>query len=280
MEKEKEKKQNKIQRFLSSLIGFPMVVLVFIFANNIVMDITIAIIALICSYEYCNCFKKTEKANPTIWYLFLISVFLSFTSMLSNEALKEILIAIPPISILILSIEMIFSKGKKNIKDIMVTLFGIIYIPLMLIFISIIMARFDYGNILIWYTIIASWGSDIFAYLIGSRFGKHKFTKISPNKTIEGCIAGVVAAMIISAIYTIIINSVFNLNINLLIMEIIIVILALIGQIGDLLASSMKRYAGIKDFSELIPGHGGLLDRLDSVIFILPFAYILLGMLV
>ena len=63
-------------------------------------------------------------------------------------------------------------------------------------------------------------------------------------------------------------------------MEIIIVILALIGQIGDLLASSMKRYAGIKDFSELIPGHGGLLDRLDSVIFILPFAYILLGMLV
>ena len=86
--------------------------------------------------------------------------------------------------------------------------------------------------------------------------------------------------MIISAIYTIIINSVFNLNINLLIMEIIIVILALIGQIGDLLASSMKRYAGIKDFSELIPGHGGLLDRLDSVIFILPFAYILLGMLV
>lgn len=275
-----EKKTKKLQRLLSGVVLFPIVALILIFANNFQIDILLALVSIMCMYEYANCFKTGGKAHPSKWYLYFVSVLLMGTSLLSNEALKEIMITILPFSILILMIEMIFTKGKKNINDLMVTIFGIVYIPLMLIFLSIIRSRFEYGRILIWYIFIAAWGSDIFAYLVGSRIGKHKFTKISPNKSIEGCVAGVLGAVIIAIIYTILINNIMDLDISILIASITVMILSIIGQTGDLTASSIKRYSGIKDFSEVIPGHGGLLDRIDSVILILPFAYILLGLLV
>lgn len=275
-----EKKTKKIQRFLSGVILFPIVALIFIFANDIELDILLAIVSVMCVYEYANCYKTGNKAHPSKWYLYLISLLIIVTSFLPGEALKEILITILPISILILTAEMVFSKGRKNINDVTVTIFGIVYIPLMLIFFSIIRSKFELGKVLIWYIFISAWGSDIFAYLVGSRIGKHKFTKISPNKSIEGCVAGVVGAVVIGIIYTIAINSIMHTNISVLIASIIVIILSIIGQTGDLAASSIKRYCGIKDFSEVIPGHGGLLDRIDSVILILPFAYILLGILV
>ena len=275
-----EKKTKKIQRFLSGVILFPIVALIFIFANDIELDILLAIVSVMCVYEYANCYKTGNKSHPSKWYMYLISLLIIVTSFLSGEALKEILITILPISILILTAEMVFSKGRKNINDVTVTIFGIVYIPLMLIFFSIIRSKFELGKVLIWYIFISAWGSDIFAYLVGSRIGKHKFTKISPNKSIEGCVAGVVGAVVIAIIYTIAINSIMHTNISVLIASIIVIILSIIGQTGDLAASSIKRYCGIKDFSEVIPGHGGLLDRIDSVILILPFAYILLGILV
>lgn len=275
-----EKKTKKIQRFLSGVILFPIVALIFIFANDIELDILLAIVSVMCVYEYANCYKTGNKARPSKWYMYLISLLIIGTSFLPGEALKEILITILPISILILTAEMVFSKGRKNINDVTVTILGIVYIPLMLIFFSIIRSKFELGKVLIWYIFISAWGSDIFAYLVGSRIGKHKFTKISPNKSIEGCIAGVVGAVVIAIIYTIAINSIMHTNISVLIASIIVIILSIIGQTGDLAASSIKRYCGIKDFSEVIPGHGGLLDRIDSVILILPFAYILLGILV
>ena len=135
------------------------------------------------------------------------------------------------------------------------------------------------GKILIWYVFISAWGTDIFAYCIGIKFGKHTFSKISPNKSIEGCVAGTVGAVICMLIYTFICNTVWNMNINYILISVIGIILSLVGQIGDFAASSIKRYTGIKDFSNLIPGHGGMLDRIDSVIFIAPFAYFLLGLI-
>ena len=132
------------------------------------------------------------------------------------------------------------------------------------------------GKIAIWFVFIAAWGTDIFAYSIGRRIGKHKFTQISPNKSVEGCIAGTIGAILCLLLYTFICNKVFATNYNYWVITFIGFVLSLVGQIGDLAASSIKRYTGIKDFSNLIPGHGGILDRIDSVIFIAPFAYFLL----
>lgn len=276
----KEKKITTLKRVMSGLIGFPIIALIFIFANDLIMDIVITITSLLGIHEFFKCFKTAKKANPSKWYAIILSVLLVFTHALSDQAFKEIMIIIIPLSLLVLTIELIISKGKKNINDIAITMLGICYVPLMLVFLSIIRGRFMNGKILIWYIFLASWGSDIFAYCIGKKWGKHKYTPISPNKSIEGCIAGIVGAVALALIYTIVINTMYATGINYLLVAIITIVLSIIGQVGDLAASSVKRYCDVKDFSELIPGHGGILDRIDSVIFIIPFAYILLGLLI
>ena len=156
--------------------------------------------------------------------------------------------------------------------DIVITCFGICYITLMLMFLSIIRGL-NNGKFLIWYVFLASWLTDVFAYLTGKAVGKHHFTDISPNKTIEGCIGGTLGATILIVIYTILLNKFAGFEINVIIAGLVGILLSIIGQIGDLSASCIKRHVGIKDYSDLIPGHGGMVDRLDSVIFIAPFAY-------
>lgn len=163
---------------------------------------------------------------------------------------------------------------KINFKDIAYTFFGITYIVFFTIFVALVNGM-KCGNILIWYVIIVSWGTDIFAYFTGKTIGKHKFSKISPKKSIEGCIGGVVGAVLSMLIYTWVVNTYFGMNISYLYITGISVILSLVGQIGDFAASSIKRYVDIKDYSNLIPGHGGMLDRIDSLIFTAPFAYAL-----
>ena len=125
------------------------------------------------------------------------------------------------------------------------------------------------------YILIAAWGTDVFAYLIGKKFGKHKFSKVSPKKSIEGCIAGTIGAVLIMILYTFILNTYFQFNYSYIYIIIIGIVLSLIGQIGDFSASCIKRYVDIKDYSNLLPGHGGMLDRIDSVLFLAPFAYLL-----
>ena len=135
------------------------------------------------------------------------------------------------------------------------------------------------GKFLLGYIFIASWGTDVFAYCIGRRFGKHKFSKVSPKKSIEGCIAGTIGSTVLALIYTIILNNVITFEYSYFIVGISGIALSLIGQLGDFSASCIKRYVDIKDYSNLLPGHGGMLDRIDSVLFIAPFAYMLFTMI-
>ena len=121
------------------------------------------------------------------------------------------------------------------------------------------------------YIVIVTCCTDVFAYLIGSIFGKHKFTPISPNKTLEGSVGGIVAATIAGTIYYL---NVFPGS-GIFKMLIISAFLALMSEVGDLIFSKIKRDNEIKDFSNLIPGHGGILDRLDSLMCCL-LTYVLL----
>ena len=168
---------------------------------------------------------------------------------------------------------------KTTIADIAITMFGICYIPLFLMFIPILRG-IDKGQFLIWYIILSAWGTDVFAFVVGKTLGKHKFCKISPNKTIEGCIGGILGSVIMNLVYTYIINAFFQTDISYFSIIIIAIVLSIISQLGDWAASAIKRYVEIKDFSNLIPGHGGILDRIDSVIFIAPFAFYLLRLLI
>lgn len=275
--------KEKITRILTSVIGLPFITALLIFANTTVMDIFTAIIALISMYEYFHCFKSTNKANPSEFLGYILCILIAFTHMVKGEILIQIIVLLIPTCILILFVEFILSNGKKTVKDIAITMLGICYIPLMLIYLSFIsnmnLGTGLTGRILIWFVLIASWGSDVFAYTIGRHFGKHKLTKISPKKTVEGSIAGVIGATVLGIIYAVLCNNLWGTEINYLLIGVIVAVLSVVGQIGDLAASSIKRYCEIKDFSDLLPGHGGMLDRIDSIIFVLPFAFMLLNLL-
>ena len=154
----------------------------------------------------------------------------------------------------------------------------IFYITLFILFLALIRGM-ENGKVLIWYVIFSAWATDVFAYFVGKYLGKHKFSEISPKKTIEGCIGGTLGAVLVLIIYTYCINNFLNFEYSYLYIAIITVILSIISQIGDFAASTIKRYVNIKDYSELIPGHGGMLDRIDSLLFIAPFAYALFTLL-
>ncbi len=262
-----------IKRVTSALLGFPLVAAILILGNTIVVDIAFAIIAAMSLHEFFNAFKA--KAKPVIWIGYVAAALIAIIHVIPKEHILNVVSVIVPLFIFVLFLQVILSNMKTNIKDIAVTFFGICYIPLFLMFIPLLNGL-ENGKILIWFVLLAAWGTDIFAYIIGKTMGKHKFSKISPNKTIEGCIGGTIGSVILILIYAYICNTFFSLNIGYLSITIIGIILSIIGQIGDFAASSIKRYVGIKDFSNLIPGHGGMLDRIDSVIFIAPFAYFLL----
>lgn len=224
-------------------------------------------------HEYFNSMKS--ECKPVIWLGYVLSALIAFIHIIPKEHLLNIIAFIIPITVFTLFLQIIITNMKTNIKDIAITFFGICYITLFLMFIPIIYGL-ENGKIYVWYIIFAAWGTDVFAYIFGKWIGKHKFSKISPNKTIEGCIGGALGAVLLILAYTWFANSYLSMNINYITIGVIGFILSIVGQIGDFSASSIKRYVGIKDFSNLIPGHGGLLDRIDSVIFIAPFAYFLL----
>lgn len=265
-----------IKRVLTTVIGLPIVILISIFGNKYIISLLIAIMAILAMKEYINCVSKKAKVISWISYLSVASIGL--IHVFSNDLIKYLPLLIPSL-LLILFLHIIITNMKINFQDITYTFMGIIYI---LGFISFIPLLYGYdngnvsGKILIWFTIISAWGTDIFAFIVGRNIGKTKFSKVSPNKSIEGCIGGTLGAIILNFTFTYILNTYFNFEISYLAIVIISFVLSIIGQIGDFAASSIKRYFEIKDFSELFPGHGGMIDRIDSVMFIAPFAYFLL----
>lgn len=274
-----EKSKNFIARYLTILIGAPLVILLFIYANQLIINIFVSIVSIITLREYYECFKRTGKAKPTQWVGYLNCILITILQFVDKEKLYATMLIVLAMSMLILFIEQIITGGKKTIVDIMVTIFGIAYVPFLLVFFTLLRDKQPMGLIYIAYIFTSAWGSDTFAYLIGKKFGKHKLTPISPKKTVEGAIGGVLGALLFSLLYTVVINNFMHLSINYLHIAIITSVLAIIGEIGDLAASGIKRYCGIKDFSDLLPGHGGMLDRIDSLLLITPFAYILFVML-
>ena len=163
----------------------------------------------------------------------------------------------------------VFSYPKYKAEQITACLFGMIYLAVMLGFIYLT-RNLESGKILVWLIFLSSWGSDTCAYCVGRLIGKHKMAPVlSPKKSVEGGIGGVVGAALLGGVYA----AVFNQQI--IGYAIICGAGALISMVGDLAASAVKRDKGIKDYGKLIPGHGGILDRFDSVIFTAPIIYFL-----
>lgn len=165
---------------------------------------------------------------------------------------------------------------KDTVDDVAKCLFAFLYVPVLLSFIYRVRCM-ENGEWLVWLVMIGSWGSDTCAYVTGMLMGKHHFSELSPKKTIEGCIGGILGASLIGFLFAL-----FFPKENRMIFDpkicfpVVCAVCALISQLGDLAASAVKRNYDIKDYGNLIPGHGGVMDRFDSVLFAAPFVYYLL----
>ena len=265
-----------VKRVTSGLLGFPLVLLVLLLGDKVLVDFALSIIAVLSMNEYFNAIKKV--ANPVKWLGYLSCFSIAFVHIVPQDYLNMVVTLSVPTILVILFAQVVATEMRTNFKDIAYTFIGIFYVIFFIMFVAFIDGMPN-GKILIWYAIFAAWGTDIFAYIIGKSIGKHKFSKVSPKKSIEGCIGGTIGSIVLMLIYTFIANTYWGTNYSYAFILGIGIILSLVGQIGDFAASSIKRFVGIKDFSNLIPGHGGMLDRIDSLIFLAPFAYALFTLL-
>ena len=175
----------------------------------------------------------------------------------------------------------VFTFPKYNAQQIMCSFFCVAYAPVMLSFVYLV-RDLEYGIYLVWMIFISSWVCDTCAYFSGVLLGRHKLAPVlSPKKSIEGAVGGVLGSMIVGALYAyFIVESVISNQQILWIFVLISGVGAVVSQVGDLAASAIKRNHEIKDYGKLIPGHGGVMDRFDSVIFTAPMIYSLAFLLI
>lgn len=172
-------------------------------------------------------------------------------------------------SLILIMFVYVFSYPKFQASQIMAAFFGIVYVGVMLSYIYQT-RMLPGGRFHVWLIFLCSWGCDTCAYCAGVLFGKHKMAPVlSPKKSVEGAVGGVVGAVLLGVIYA------YAIREGMLEYGMICGVGALISMVGDLAASAIKRNQGIKDYGKLIPGHGGILDRFDSVIFTAPVIYYL-----
>lgn len=275
MQKNKKLSELTLRTITSTIYAIILLILV-LFDNRYLATIISGIASLFAVWEYFSCVEL--KKSPYM----IFGIFLSILSTISIFIFQEkVFIYFPTTLVFVFVLTCIIgilSSKKYQFNHIPVSVFGYIYTIFLIMFIPRIFFL-SKGNIKIALLITIVTFTDTFAYLIGGKYGVHKITKISPNKSVEGVVSGLIAAIISTLIYSIIVNTYFNFNLNYYLMIAVAIVLSIIAQIGDLVASYIKRAYNKKDFGKILVGVGGLLDRIDSLIFTAPFAYVLISLI-
>ena len=243
--------------------------------------ILFGIFLIISIYEFCN-LVQVNKTIPLISgtsiYVLIILISNYYNLKAEDIQLLDIVLLAITLLISIKCVVFLFDNSLQKISNSSKYIYLLGYITLPFIFITKISFGIkNYNPKIIIGLLILIWTNDTFAYIVGKSIGKHKlFEKISPKKTIEGFFGGLIFAIFagyLISMYLIKPSAQFS-DKSILIWMIIAAIVGVIGTIGDLIESKFKRIAGVKDSGKIMPGHGGVLDRLDSVIFVAPFIFL------
>jgi phosphatidate cytidylyltransferase len=272
-------------RLTTALFALPVLILSIVlpsflsqFPQTIWLFVVIAAATLTAGlFEFFTLTKKLElKADASIAYLGAAALFVAFLFDAPTKAPDLLLLTLVLFLIVTLATQTFrFQKDfSKMLTGVGVTVFGVLYVIFLGGFLVSMRVGFEtfpgLSSKLLGFFFLVVMGSDVGAYYIGKNFGKHKpLPKISPNKTWEGFVGGVLLAVGFAAISTLL----FFPELPYIVSIPLAIVMSAVGVIGDLAESAMKRGAGAKDAANILPGHGGLLDRLDSLLFNAPILY-------
>lgn len=256
-------------RLISGII-LVLLALILIITGGPVLLIALGIISIIGMYELYRVFH-VEKTAGIAGYIAAALYYVN----LGLHFMPDMMALVMGLLIVCMCI-FVFGYPKFHAHQIIAVFFGVFYVAVMLSCIYLTRSL-DGGKYLVWLIFLCSWGCDTCAYCVGMLFGKHKMSpKLSPKKSVEGAVGGVAGAAVLTILYGVLFKSRMGVDLPyIFIMAAICTAGALISMVGDLAASAIKRNFEIKDYGKLIPGHGGILDRFDSVIFTAPIIYYL-----
>ena len=268
-------------RLLSAIL-LVILALATVISGGYVLAATLWFISMIAFQELCLACKiqensKKQNTLEIVGYIFISLYYIEMAILKS----QQLMIMIAVMALIILLMVYVFKFPKYHANQIMSTYFAFIYAPVLFSFVYLT-RELEYGVYFVWVIFISSWISDTCAYCVGMLFGKHKLAPIlSPKKSIEGSIGGIIGSAIVGALFGyFIVEQVITEQQVTWVFALIGGIGSIVSQIGDLAASAIKRNYDIKDYGKLIPGHGGIMDRFDSVLVTAPMIYFLFTLLV
>lgn len=267
------------QRIISALIGLLLLAVVVVFYDSILLNIVVSIINIIAVLELL-------KATKTLQYKGLAAVAMAFTVLVCFAQDQQIRPNMPIfVFVLVVCFLLLVLKNYQTVRfeqAAMMLTFGLV-VPVLFSCMVYMRNQFEslQGLTLLFLALGSAWFCDTGAYFTGVFFGKHKMApNISPKKTVEGAIGGLISAVVLNLVLvwimqTISVSAGTPIQINYLVVGLASPVLAAMGMVGDLVASVIKRQYGVKDYGNIMPGHGGVMDRFDSAMLTLPSVYIL-----
>lgn len=255
------------QRIVTGVIAAAIFLPIVIFGGSLFILLTY-LLASIALYELLKMRKLSLFSIPGVISLVLLWIFLlpnQFESILANAGYTKLELGF--LSVLLFLTYTVATKNRFTFEDVAFSTLATIYIGIG--FYYFIETR-DAGLTYIFYSLFIIWATDSGAYFIGRAIGKNKlWPEISPKKTVEGFIGGIICALVVAVLFVYL----TDIDATLLQLLWITTLLSIFGQIGDLVESAIKRHYNVKDSGNILPGHGGILDRFDSLLFVLPLMH-------
>ncbi len=262
------------QRIISGIVA-AIILICLLLTPVFVIKTAVAVVLLGCMYEALKCFSMDKE--PV--FLFVGGLSCIVMPFLGNDILKYLsgnvnyIGAFLGLFVVLMCVGLVFGHKKITVEKMGIFAFLLLLIPFCLSHLSYI-RQLDMGAFYIWLPILGAFVPDIGAYFVGRFFGHKKLCEeISPKKTVAGSIGGFVGAFFGFFVYSLVLKFVFDISVSYIPYYIIAILCGGLSQIGDLTASMLKRANNVKDFGKIMPGHGGFLDRVDSMIFISPVIY-------
>lgn len=267
-ESRRAEKSSMKTRIWTGVVGLPLLIFI-LYSGGFILVIGVALLAFAGILEYTGAINRLVRPKINVVLMVVLAGVLMLTIKLDYYFLMPVLLLE---FIAIFCYEIL--SGNVGIQRGSATLMGLIYVPVMFGHL-LLFETVNKGVYYMWMIFVIAFTTDTAAYFVGKSIGNRKIAPlISPKKTIAGSIGGVVVAALCTVLYGTILSSYFNFVLPWYLYLIVGIFGSIAGQCGDLMASMIKRKAKIKDYGSILPGHGGILDRFDSILFIIPLIYI------